>query len=52
MVKTNDKDADLTSLLPFEATNWWEVWRAPKEVRDRREQMRYRARIWWRYRRR
>jgi transposase len=42
-VKTNDKDADLTSLLPFEASNWWEVWRAPKEVRDRREQMRYRA---------
>ena len=42
-VKTNDKDADLTSLLPFEATTWWEVWRAPKEVRDRREQMRYRA---------
>ena len=42
-VKTNNKDADLTSLLPFEATNWWEVWRAPKEVRDRREQMRYRA---------
>jgi transposase len=43
VVKTNDKDADLTSLLPFEATNWWEVWRAPREVRDRREQMRYRA---------
>jgi len=43
MVKTNDKDADLTSLLPFEATNWWEVWRAPKAVRNRQEQMRYRA---------
>lgn len=42
-VKTNDKDADLTSLLPFESTNWWEVWRAPKDVRNRREQMRYRA---------
>jgi len=28
------KDADLTSLLPFEATNWWEVWRAPKTVRS------------------
>jgi transposase len=41
--KTNDKDCELTSLLPFEAANWWEVWRAPKEVRDRREQMRYRA---------
>ena len=44
-VKTNEKDADLTSLLPFEATNWWEVWRAPKEVRDRREQMRFRAQM-------
>jgi len=43
LVKTNDKDADLTSLLPFEATNWWEVWRAPKAVRNRQEQMRYRA---------
>jgi transposase len=42
-VKTNNLDADLTSLLPFEATPWWEVWRAPREVRDRREQMRYRA---------
>jgi transposase len=42
-VKTNDKDSDMTSLLPFEAENWWEVWRAPKAVRDRREQMRYRA---------
>jgi transposase len=42
-VKTNDKDADLTSLLPFEAKPWWEVWRSPREVRNRREQMRYRA---------
>lgn len=36
-VKTNKKDADLVSLLPFEATAWWEVWRAPRQVRNRRE---------------
>jgi len=42
-VKTNEKDADLVSLLPFEASTWWEVWRAPPEVRDQREQMRFRA---------
>lgn len=42
-VKTNKKDADLVSLLPFETTPWWEVWRAPPPVRDRREQMRFRA---------
>ena len=42
-VKTNEKDADLISLLPFESQEWWKVWRAPKEVRNRREQMRYRA---------
>jgi len=41
-VKTNDKDAALLAPLPMEATNWWEVWRAPKEVRDRREWMRHR----------
>jgi len=41
--KTNKKDADLLSLLPMEATNWWEVWMAPPEVRDRREWMRHRA---------
>jgi transposase len=42
-VKTNKKDADMLSLLPFETTDWWKVWRAPAEVRDRREQMRFRA---------
>jgi len=42
-VKTNKKDADMLSLLPFEATDWWEVWRAPVEVRNRREQMRFRG---------
>jgi transposase len=42
-VKTNRKDADLVSMLPAETTPWWEVWRAPADVRDRREWMRYRA---------
>jgi transposase len=41
--KTNKKDADLTSLLPFEKTDWWKVWRASRQVRNRREQMRFRA---------
>jgi transposase len=41
--KTNKKDADLLSLLPFEATDWWQVWLAPPDVRDCREQMRYRS---------
>ena len=42
-VKTNKKDADMLSLLAFETTNWWEVWRAPSEVRNRRELMRFRG---------
>jgi len=42
-VKTNKKDADLVSLLPFEPSDWWKVWRAPPDVRDRREQMRFRG---------
>jgi transposase len=42
-VKTNKKDADLVSLLPFEPCDWWKVWRAPPEVRNRREQMRFRG---------
>ena len=41
--KSNRKDADLLSMLPFEMGNWWEVWRAPKDVRARRELMRYRS---------
>ena len=41
--KTNKKDADLISLLPFEMSDWWKVWRAPVDVRNRREQMRFRA---------
>jgi transposase len=43
LVKTNTKDSSLSALLPFERTNWWEVWRAPREVRNRREQTRYRS---------
>jgi transposase len=42
-VKTNKKDADLVSLLPAESTPWWQVWRAPAAVRDRREWMRFRS---------
>ena len=42
-VKTNKKDADLVSLLAFEQTDWWKVWRAPPDVRNRREQMRFRG---------
>ena len=41
--KTNKKDADLLSLLPLEKDDWWKVWMAPPEVRDRRELMRFRA---------
>ena len=40
--KSNRKDADLTSLLPAEAEEWWRVWMAPPEVRDRREWTRHR----------
>jgi transposase len=42
-VKTNKKDADMLSLLPFEPSYWWKVWRAPLQVRNRREQMRFRG---------
>ena len=40
--KTNDKDAALLAPLPMEMRNWWEVWRAPLDVRERREWMRHR----------
>jgi transposase len=43
VAKTNDKDAALLAPLPKEATTWWEVWRAPQEVRNRREWMRHRT---------
>lgn len=42
-VKTNKKDADLISLLTFEQSDWWKVWRAPPQVRNQREQMRFRG---------
>ncbi len=42
-VKTNQKDADLLSLLPGEKSDWWKVWMAPPEVRDLRERMRHRT---------
>jgi transposase len=42
-VKTNDKDAALQAKLLLEKDAWWEVWRAPQEVRERREWMRHRA---------
>lgn len=41
--KTNRKDAELLSLLPFEASAWWQVWLAPPGVRDHREWMRHRS---------
>ena len=41
--KTNKKDADLLSLLPWEKKPWWRTWLAPPEVRDRREWTRHRA---------
>jgi len=43
LAKTNKKDADLLSLLPYEEDEWWRVWMAPAEVRDHREWMRHRA---------
>jgi len=42
-VKTNDKDAALQAKLLLEKDTWWEVWRAPREVRERREWMRHRS---------
>jgi transposase len=40
--KTNDKDAALLSELPFEKTDWWQVWVAPPGVRNEREWLRLR----------
>jgi len=40
--KTNDKDAALLSELPFEKTDWWQVWVAPPGVRNQREWLRLR----------
>lgn len=44
-VKTNRKDADLLSTLPFEPTPWWEVWLVPPDVREKREWLRYRSHL-------
>ena len=41
--KTNKKDADLLSLLPWEVKPWWRIWLVPPEVRNQREWMRYRG---------
>lgn len=40
--KNNRLDADLLSELWREPTRWWEVWLAPREVRERREWLRHR----------
>jgi len=42
-VKTNKKEAGILSLLPFEPSDCWKVWRAPLQIRNRREQMRFRG---------
>lgn len=42
MAKSNRTDADLLSELGRQTDRWWKVWLAPREVRDRRELMRYR----------
>lgn len=42
IAKSNRTDADLLGELWLEKKRWWEVWRAPAEVRDRREWLRYR----------
>ena len=42
IAKCNRTDADLLADLWTEKKKWWEVWRAPAEVRDRREWLRYR----------
>ena len=42
MAKSNRTDADLLSELGSQKDRWWKVWLPPREVRDRREWMRYR----------
>ncbi len=42
MAKSNRTDADLLSELWSQQPRWWEVRRAPMEVRDQREWLRYR----------
>jgi transposase len=42
MAKSNRTDADLLSELGSQTDWWWQVWLPPREVRDRREWLRYR----------
>ncbi len=42
IAKSNRTDADLLSELWKQEPRWWEVWLVPRNVRDRREWMRYR----------
>ena len=42
LAKSNRLDADLLSGLMSEPERWWEVWLAPRSVRDQRELLRYR----------
>jgi len=42
LAKSNRTDADLLSELWSQQPRWWEAWRAPVEVRDQREWLRYR----------
>lgn len=42
MAKSNRTDADLLSELRGQTEGWWQVWLPPREVRDRREWLRYR----------
>jgi transposase len=42
LAKSNRTDADLLSELGGERERWWQVWLPPREVRDRREWLRYR----------
>jgi len=45
MAKSNRTDADLLSELGSQTDWWWQVWLPPREVRDRREWLRYRMSI-------
>jgi len=42
LAKSNKIDADLLGELWTEKGRWWEIWLAPREVRDQREWLRYR----------
>jgi transposase len=42
LAKSNKIDADLLSELWDQKPRWWEVWLAPREVRDQRELLRHR----------